>query len=78
MYEEIHADKSWDFPKAHTHQHAPSDILAKGVTRNTSTKPGEKSHEFVKDTYANQTNFKNVEDQVWQCAISLITCSIDR
>ena len=62
-------DKNWDFPKAHTHQHTPSDILAKGVTRNTSTKPGEKSHEFVKDTYT-QTNFKNVEDQV--CRLGLL------
>jgi hypothetical protein len=52
--------KTWDFPKAHTHQHLFRDIMMKGVTRNYNTKPGEKMNGPLKKFYQNHTNFKNV------------------
>ena len=58
-------DKSWNFPKAHTHCHAFRDILQKGATRNYNTKPSEKAHQILKLYYQLHTNFKNVIPQVF-------------
>ena len=57
-------EKSWNFPKAHSHQHVFDDIQNKGATRNYNTKPNEKSHGTLKSAYKFHTNFKNVESQV--------------
>jgi hypothetical protein len=38
--------------------------VAKGVTKNYSTKPSEQMHGAVKKVYACVTNFKEVEPQV--------------
>ncbi|KAI0366900.1 hypothetical protein BV20DRAFT_1093373 [Pilatotrama ljubarskyi] len=63
---DIHPEKSWNFPKAHTHQHLIDDIIAKGVTKNTNSKPFEGSHVELKDIYGEQTNFKEVDSQISQ------------
>ncbi|KAH9910296.1 uncharacterized protein BXZ73DRAFT_58728, partial [Epithele typhae] len=63
-YLRVHPDKNWNFPKMHTQQHAPDDILQKGVTLNTTSKPFEKSHGVLKDIFEQRTNFKNVEEQI--------------
>ena len=48
----------------HLAQHLFDDIVAKGVTRNYSTKIFEKMHGPLKESYTRQTNFKNVGGQV--------------
>ncbi|KAJ7860668.1 hypothetical protein B0H14DRAFT_2576448 [Mycena olivaceomarginata] len=58
------ADKNWNFPKAHLHQHLFDDIECKGVTRNYNTKISEPMHRPLRDAYHNQTNFKNVQPQI--------------
>ncbi|KAJ7695581.1 hypothetical protein B0H14DRAFT_3100500 [Mycena olivaceomarginata] len=58
------ADKNWDFPKSHLHQHLFDDIERKGVTRNYNTKISEPMHRPLRDAYHNQTNFKNVQPQL--------------
>ncbi|KAJ7735230.1 hypothetical protein B0H14DRAFT_3613738 [Mycena olivaceomarginata] len=58
------ADKNWNFPKAHLHQHLFDDIERKGVTRNYNTKISEPMHRPLRDAYHNQTNFKNVQPQI--------------
>ncbi|KAJ7824630.1 hypothetical protein B0H14DRAFT_3728340 [Mycena olivaceomarginata] len=58
------ADKNWNFPKAHLHQHLFDDIERKGVTRNYNTKISEPMHQPLRDAYHNQTNFKNVQPQI--------------
>ena len=58
------ADKNWNFPKAHTHQHAFADVRAKGATWNFVTKYNEKKHGPLKDAYLGCTNFKNFAEQV--------------
>ena len=58
------SDKSWSFPKAHTHKHMFDDIQRKGATRNYNTKPNEKCHGSLKNSYKFRTNFKNVAPQV--------------
>ena len=63
-------DKSWDFPKMHTHKHFFDDIEAKGVMRNYNTKPNESLHKPLKTSYRLRTNFKNVATQV--CCIFAI------
>ncbi|PCH36191.1 hypothetical protein WOLCODRAFT_86299, partial [Wolfiporia cocos MD-104 SS10] len=55
--------KNWNFPKAHSHQHAFQDIKEKGVTRNYNTKPNEKMHRSLKKAYQ-QTNYKDIADQI--------------
>ncbi|KAG2142230.1 uncharacterized protein EDB93DRAFT_1241592 [Suillus bovinus] len=55
--------KNWNFPKKHLISHAFNDILAKGVTRNYSTKPNEKKHGTLQKIYLQCTNFKNVASQ---------------
>ncbi|KAI0027107.1 hypothetical protein K488DRAFT_74803 [Vararia minispora EC-137] len=49
--DDSHAVKDWNFPKFHALQHAFSDILAKGATRNFNTKPNEKMHGPLKKAY---------------------------
>ncbi|KAJ7788226.1 hypothetical protein B0H14DRAFT_2628482 [Mycena olivaceomarginata] len=58
------ADKNWNFPKAHLHQHLFDDIERKGVTRNYNTKISEPLHRPLQNAYHNQTNFKNVQPQL--------------
>ena len=48
----------------HLAQHLFEDIVAKGVTRNYSSKTFEKMHGPLKESYRRQTNFKNVAGQV--------------
>lgn len=55
--------KSWDFPKQHARVHVIDDILQVGVTRNSSTKPGEGMHQELRALY-NLTNFREVIAQV--------------
>ncbi|KAH9486000.1 hypothetical protein JR316_0000063 [Psilocybe cubensis] len=66
LYASESPEKSWNFPKAHTHQHIFDDILNKGVTRNYNTKPYEKANGPLKKFYQNHTNFKNVAPQILQ------------
>ena len=63
-YRQLNPLKSWDFPKAHSHQHMFHDIRMKGVTRNYNTKPSEKMNGILKKFYRNHTNFKDVAPQV--------------
>ncbi|KAK0207409.1 hypothetical protein IW262DRAFT_1469507 [Armillaria fumosa] len=56
--------KSWNFPKAHSHQHLFDNIEAKGVTLNYNTKPNESMHGSFKESYQRHTNFKNVDEQI--------------
>lgn len=48
----------------HLAQHLSNDIVEKGATRNYSTKPFEKMHGPLKESYLRRTNFKNVGSQV--------------
>jgi len=57
-------DKGWNFPKLHMDVHLFDDIEAKGATRNYNTKPNEKMHGSLKDSYLLRTNFQNVAEQV--------------
>ncbi|KAF9455950.1 hypothetical protein BDZ94DRAFT_1353726 [Collybia nuda] len=59
-YAKLNPDKKWNFPKNHTHIHAPDDIMAKGVTRNFNTKYNEKCHGPFKVSYELRTNYKNI------------------
>ncbi|PPQ74821.1 hypothetical protein CVT26_005455 [Gymnopilus dilepis] len=63
-YEKLNGEKTWTFPKVHTHQHMFQDILDKGATRNFSTKPNEKANGPYKKYYQRHTNFKDVAGQV--------------
>lgn len=56
--------KNWNFPKIHSAYHLFDDIEAKGVTQNYSTKPNEKLHGPLKESYLRRTNFKHVAGQV--------------
>ena len=49
----------------HLAQHLFGDIEAKGVTRNYNTKPFEKMHGPIKESYLRRTNFKDVGSQVF-------------
>ena len=59
--------------------HLFDDIKAKGVTRNFNTKPNEKMHGPLKESYQLRTNFKNVVDQVSRFTnhIVNINCLLD-
>ena len=63
-YARVAPEKDWNFPKAHTHKHAFSDIQNKGVSKNYNTKPNEKMHGALKTTYQCRTNFRDVAPQV--------------
>jgi hypothetical protein len=49
----------------HSRKHLFDDIEAKGVTRNYNTKPNEKLHGPLKESYKLRTNFKDVAGQVY-------------
>lgn len=55
--------KNWNFPKNHLYVHLFDDIVAKGVTRNYSTKPNEQMHGPLRKIYQ-RTNFRDVAPQV--------------
>ncbi|KAI0652155.1 hypothetical protein C8Q79DRAFT_81741 [Trametes meyenii] len=63
-YSEVHPEKSWNFPKNHSHQHLPSDIVGKGASKGYNSKNSEKMHGILKDIYSDQTNFKDVVAQI--------------
>jgi vacuolar-type H+-ATPase subunit I/STV1 len=63
--------KTWNFPKKHLRQHLFSNIEDKGVSRNSSTKPNERMHGPVKNSYLHRSNFKNYGDQVCCCIIHM-------
>ncbi|KAI0648452.1 hypothetical protein C8Q79DRAFT_905404 [Trametes meyenii] len=63
-YEEHYPDKSWNFPKIHTHEHMISDVIGKGVTSTYNSKHSEKMHGLLKGIYIDMTNFKNVDSQM--------------
>lgn len=48
----------------HLAHHLFDDIVAKGVTRNYSSKMFEKMHGPLKESYERRTNFKDVGGQV--------------
>jgi len=58
------SDKDWNVPKMHSHTHAFSDIMAKGVTITYNTKPNEGTHSGPKATYKLISNGKEFEDLV--------------
>ncbi|KAJ7640190.1 hypothetical protein B0H17DRAFT_1276808 [Mycena rosella] len=59
-----YGDKSWNFPKMHSHRHVFDDIKNKGATRNFGTKISESMHGPIRQTYHRLTNFKNVTPQL--------------
>ncbi|KAG9219806.1 hypothetical protein CCMSSC00406_0009505 [Pleurotus cornucopiae] len=61
--EEALLAKNWNFPKNHLYMHLFDDIVAKGVTRNYSTKPNEQMHGPLRRTYQ-RTNFRNIAPQI--------------
>ncbi|KAG1858282.1 hypothetical protein C8R48DRAFT_748763 [Suillus tomentosus] len=56
--------KNWNFPKLHMDLHIFDDVEAKGATRNYNTKPNEKMHGSLKDSYLLRTNFRDVAEQI--------------
>ncbi|KAG1908350.1 uncharacterized protein F5891DRAFT_1124177 [Suillus fuscotomentosus] len=55
--------KNWAYPKRHVHAHLFDDIEARGATRNMNTKPNEKCHGPIRQTYLWCMNFKNIAEQ---------------
>ncbi|KAG1856136.1 hypothetical protein F4604DRAFT_1883164 [Suillus subluteus] len=62
--EALRPDKNWSFPKIHLAAHLFDDIEAKGATCNYNTKPNEKCHGPLRESYQQRTNFKNVAPQI--------------
>ncbi|KAG1860911.1 hypothetical protein F4604DRAFT_1893733 [Suillus subluteus] len=58
------SDKNWNFPKLHMCVHIFDNIEAKGATCNYNTKPNEKMHGLLKDSYLLRTNFRDVAPQI--------------
>ncbi|KAG1908935.1 uncharacterized protein F5891DRAFT_974216 [Suillus fuscotomentosus] len=56
--------KNCNFPKLHMDLHIFNDVEAKGATRNYNTKPNEKMHSSLKDSYLLWTNFRDVAEQI--------------
>ncbi|KAG2036604.1 hypothetical protein BDR03DRAFT_934392 [Suillus americanus] len=56
--------KNWNYPKLHMDLHIFDDVKAKGATRNYNTKPNEKMHGSLKDSYLLWTNFRDVAEQI--------------
>ncbi|KAG1850743.1 hypothetical protein C8R48DRAFT_750083 [Suillus tomentosus] len=54
----------WDFPKTHLWKHVVRDIRHKGAAHNYNTRPNEKLHGPLKDTYHYRTNRKDVAAQI--------------
>ncbi|KAG8220742.1 hypothetical protein J3R82DRAFT_2155 [Butyriboletus roseoflavus] len=66
----------------HTRTHVFDDILAKGATHVYNTKPNKKMHGPLKQSYQQQTNFKNVVEQILhvdhdQLSSQYIRCKIE-
>ncbi|KAJ7509461.1 hypothetical protein B0H11DRAFT_2168801 [Mycena galericulata] len=59
-----YAEKSWNFPKMHSHRHVFDDIEKKGASRNFGTKMNESMHGPIRQMYHRLTNFKNVTPQL--------------
>ncbi|EIW75217.1 hypothetical protein CONPUDRAFT_66144, partial [Coniophora puteana RWD-64-598 SS2] len=55
---------NWDFPKIHALIHFLNDILQKGGSRHTSTRPNEGMHGPLKDAYENRSNGKDFAEQI--------------
>ncbi|KAG1853126.1 hypothetical protein F4604DRAFT_1883424 [Suillus subluteus] len=71
------SDKNWNFPKLHMSSHIFDNVEAKGATHNYNTKPNEKMHGPLKDSYLLCTNFRDVAPQIlrinhWQVAAESI------
>ncbi|KAG2060446.1 hypothetical protein BDR06DRAFT_1053585, partial [Suillus hirtellus] len=69
----LRSDKNWNFLKLHMGSHIFDDVEAKGAMRNYNTKPNEKMHGSLKDSYLLRTNFRDVAEQIlsintWQVA----------
>ncbi|KAG1886830.1 uncharacterized protein F5891DRAFT_1132413 [Suillus fuscotomentosus] len=60
----LQSDKNWNFPKLHMSVHIFDNIEAKGVTRNYNTKPNEKMHGSLKESYLMRTNFRDIAPQI--------------
>ncbi|KAG2368972.1 hypothetical protein BDR07DRAFT_1268590, partial [Suillus spraguei] len=58
------SDKNWNFPKLHMSVHIFNNIEAKGVTHNYNTKPNEKMHGSLKESYLMCTNFRDIAPQI--------------
>ncbi|KAG2050455.1 hypothetical protein BDR06DRAFT_983998 [Suillus hirtellus] len=81
--EALWPDKNWSFPKIHLAAHLFDDIEAKGATHNYNTKPNEKYHSPLKESYQQQTNFKNVAPQIlhadhWSLVSEFIHDKVDK
>ncbi|KAG2074934.1 hypothetical protein BDR04DRAFT_1126623 [Suillus decipiens] len=59
----VESDKNWNFLKLHMGSHIFDDVEAKGATCNYNTKPNEKMHGSLKDSYLLCTNFRDVAEQ---------------
>ncbi|KAG2345453.1 hypothetical protein BDR05DRAFT_880231, partial [Suillus weaverae] len=75
------SNKNWNFPKLHMSVHIFNNIEAKGATHNYNTKPNEKMHGSLKDSYLMCTNFRDVAPQIlcinhWQVVAESICCNI--
>ncbi|KAG1771613.1 hypothetical protein EV702DRAFT_1181456 [Suillus placidus] len=75
------SDKNWNFPKLHMSVHIFDNIEAKGATRSYNTKPNEKMHGSLKDSYLMCTNFRDVAPQIlrinhWQVVAESIRRNI--
>ena len=66
----------WNFPKVHLWKHVVHDIRIKGVARNYSTRPNEKMHSALKDAYADRSNGKDIEKQVWVFFSTILTINL--
>ncbi|EIW80027.1 hypothetical protein CONPUDRAFT_58076 [Coniophora puteana RWD-64-598 SS2] len=55
---------NWDFPKIHALIHFLNDVLQKGGSRHTSTRPNEGMHGPLKDSYENRSNGKDFAEQI--------------
>ncbi|KAG1850262.1 hypothetical protein C8R48DRAFT_778238 [Suillus tomentosus] len=75
------SDKNWNFPKLHMSVHIFDNIEAKGVTSNYNTKPNEKMHGSLKESYLMRTNFRDIAPQIlcinhWQVIAESICWNI--
>ncbi|KAG1801818.1 hypothetical protein EV424DRAFT_1474720 [Suillus variegatus] len=75
--EALRPDKNWSFPKMHLAAHLFDDIKAKGATCNYNTKPNEKCHGPLKESYQQRTNFKDVAPQVCHPIFNIIGSSLN-
>ncbi|KAG1800596.1 uncharacterized protein BJ212DRAFT_1450149 [Suillus subaureus] len=75
------SNKNWNFPKLHMSLHIFDNVEVKGATHNYNTKPNEKMHGLLKDSYLLRMNFRDVAPQIlhinhWQVAAESIWCHI--